>query len=94
MRATLRFRNVEPYQSTKNRALEKLERLDNYLRGSVDADITFSTERYKKRIDIRVIGNGKNYYGKETSRHMFETIDTAVEKIELQLKKTKKRIHL
>lgn len=86
MRIAYTFRNLESSEAIKNYAEEKLSRLQKYIRGALDAEVTVSLERHLHRVDVTLNAHGARYSAHEESEDMYASIDLAVDKIARQFR--------
>lgn len=89
MRIAFTFRNLEPSESIKTYATEKIGKLQKYLRAPLDAEITLTLERHLHCIDINLTADGEVYMGREESEDMYASIDMVIDKIRKQVTRTK-----
>ncbi len=89
MRIAFTFRNLDPSEAIKDYATEKIGKLQKYLRGPLDAELTMSVERHLHCIDINLTADGEVYMGREESEDMYASIDKVLDKIRTQVKRTK-----
>ncbi|MDH5671405.1 MAG: ribosome-associated translation inhibitor RaiA [Myxococcales bacterium] len=85
MRIDFNFRNLEPTEAIKAYAADKLSKLNKYVRGSVDAAVTFSVERHLHCVDVSLNVDGERHQGREEQEDMYASIDLVVDKIQRQL---------
>lgn len=86
MRIAFTFRNLESSEGIKNYAEEKLSRLQKYIRGPVDTEVTVSLERHLHRVDVSLNAHGARYAAHEESEDMYASIDLALDKIGRQVR--------
>lgn len=89
MRIVFTFRNLESSESIKNYATDKILKLQKYLRGPLDAEVTLSLERHLHCIDINLTADGDVYMGREESGDMYASIDKAMDRIRKQVTRSK-----
>ncbi len=92
MQMNITFRHVDPIDSLKNYAQEKVERVNKYLDRATDAHVVLSVERHLHRADITIHSGRYVLRGKEQSEDMYASIDLAMDKIERQLRRYKDKI--
>jgi putative sigma-54 modulation protein len=92
MQVSVTFRHMEPTQALKDFAAEKVGRIDKYIHSPTDAHVVLSTERYMHKADITIKAHGMMMRGEEKSDDMYSSIDGAVDKIERQVKRYRKKL--
>jgi putative sigma-54 modulation protein len=86
------FRHIDPIDSLKNYAREKVERVNKYLDQATEATVVLSLERHLHHADIRIQSGTYLLRGREKSEDMYASIDLAMDKIERQLKRYKEKL--
>jgi putative sigma-54 modulation protein len=92
MQLNITFRHIEPIDSLKNYAREKVERAHKYLDKAGDAHVVLSLERHLHHADITIHSGPFVLRGREKSEDMYASIDLAMDKIERQLRRYKERL--
>lgn len=92
MQLNITFRHLEPIDSLKNYAQEKVERANKYLEHAGDAHVVLSLERHLHSADITIHSGPFVLRGREKSEDMYASIDLAMDKIERQLRRYKERL--
>lgn len=92
MRINFTFRNVDSSEGIKSYASEKVGRLQKYLRGPLDAEITMSMERHLHCVDVNIVADGHRYAGHEESEDMYASIDLCLDKLYRQVREAKSEI--
>ena len=93
MQFAVTFRHMEPTESLKAYARERMERIKKYLPDPIACHVTFSAERHNHRIDVTFqLHNGLSVAGHETTENMYSSIDLCIAKIERQVRKYKGKI--
>ena len=90
MRIEFHFRNVESSEAIKSYATDKLSRLQKYLKGPLDAQVTLSLERHLHCVDV-ALNAGEHYQGRAEEQDMYASIDLVVDKIQRQLNRSKEQ---
>jgi putative sigma-54 modulation protein len=92
MQLNITFRHLDPIDSLKNYAREKVERVNKYLDKATEAHVTLSLERHLHHADISIHSGSFLLRGREKSEDMYASIDLAMDKIERQLKRYKEKL--
>jgi putative sigma-54 modulation protein len=93
MQVNITFRNMFATDALRNHTQDKLRKVvDKYLDKVTEAHVTLSLERYLHQADINLHAGHFHVRGKDKSEDMYASIDTAIDKIERQLKKHKERL--
>ncbi len=92
MQMNITFRHLDPIDSLKNYAREKVERVNKYLDKATDAHVVLSVEKHLHSADIRIQSGAFVLRGRERSEDMYASIDLAMDKIERQLKRYKEKL--
>jgi putative sigma-54 modulation protein len=92
MQLNITFRHLDPIDSLKNYAREKVERVNKYLDKATEATVVLSLERHLHHADISIHSGSFLLRGREKSEDMYASIDLAMDKIERQLKRYKEKL--
>jgi putative sigma-54 modulation protein len=93
MQFAVTFRHMEPTESLKSYARERMERIKKFLPDPISCHVVLSTERHNHRIDVTFqLHNGLSVAGHETTENMYSSIDLCIAKIERQVRKYKGKI--
>ncbi|MDP3236319.1 MAG: ribosome-associated translation inhibitor RaiA [Myxococcales bacterium] len=92
MQMNITFRHVDPIESLKTYAQEKVERVNKYLDTASEAHVVLSVEKHHHQADITIHSGRYMLRGKERTQDMYASIDLAMDKIERQLKRYKERL--
>jgi putative sigma-54 modulation protein len=92
MQMNITFRHIDPIDSLKNYAREKVDRVNKYLDKATEANVVLSVERHLHHADIRIQSGTYILRGREKSEDMYASIDLAMDKIERQLKRYKEKL--
>lgn len=92
MQMNITFRHIDPIDSLKNYAREKVERVNKYLDQAPEATVVLSLERHLHHADISIHSGTYVLRGREKSEDMYASIDLAMDKIERQLKRYKEKL--
>lgn len=92
MQVNVTFRHLEPSDSLKAFAREKVEKVQKFLDQAAEANIVLSIEKHLHHVEVLVHSGPYFLRSKEKSDDMYASIGTAVDKIERQIKKYKSRM--
>lgn len=76
----------------RNYAEKKVGKLDKFFRTESEANVTFSIERGRCRVEVTLNNNGMYYRASELTNDMYASIDSACGAIERQIRKNKTRL--
>jgi putative sigma-54 modulation protein len=93
MQFAVTFRHMEPTESLKAYARERMERIRKFLPDPIACHVVLSTERHNHRIDVTFqLHNGLSITGHEITENMYSSIDLCIAKIERQVRKYKGKL--
>lgn len=92
MQVQVTFRHVEPSEAVKEYAREKVEKIQKYLDGPVEANITLGVEKHRHEADITILASGLKIHGKEITGDLFSAIDLVMDKLETQVKRYREKL--
>ena len=93
MQFSVTFRHMDPTDSLKAYARERMERIRKYLPDPIACHVVLSTERHTHRIDVNFqLHNGLTIAGHEATENMYSSIDLCIAKIERQVRKFKGKL--
>lgn len=87
MDITVTFRHVEPADSLKEYAEEKLSKIDKYFDYPIEAHIVLTAEKFRRMADVTLSVNGTVIKAEEETEDMYSAIDQVMDKIEIQVKR-------
>lgn len=87
MDITVTFRHMDPMESLRNYAEEKISKIEKYLDTVSEAHIVLSIEKFRHTADVTLSINGTRIKGVEETGDMYSAIDQVMDKIEKQVKK-------
>jgi putative sigma-54 modulation protein len=91
MNTSVRFKNLEPSDALKSYVSEKLDRMDKYFNGPAEANVVLAIEKFRHSAEINIIGDRLTINGKEVTEEMYSAIDMVLDKLEVQIKKSKQK---
>ena len=93
MQFSVTFRHMEPTESLKAYARDRMERVRKYLPDPISCHVALSTERHNHRIDVTFqLHNGLSIAGHEITENMYSSIDLCIAKIERQVRRYKGKL--
>ena len=94
MKITIRGEKLEITEAMKKYAEEKLAKLDKYFENSeeITGKVVFKLNGHKQKVEITVPIKSLILRVEETGEDFYATIDTAVDKLERQIRKNKTKI--
>ncbi len=87
MDITVTFRHMEPMESVRLYAVEKLSKIKKYLDTPLEAHVVLTVEKFRHQADITLNLNGNRIKGFEETEDMYSAIDQVMDKIEIQVKR-------
>ncbi|MES0349948.1 MAG: ribosome-associated translation inhibitor RaiA [Desulfobacteria bacterium] len=91
MQTSVTFMNLDPSETLKAYASEKLDRFDKYFENPAKANVVLTVEKFRHVADINISADGFVVNGHEETSDMYSAIDMALDKIEKQIIKNKKK---
>jgi putative sigma-54 modulation protein len=92
MDITVTFRRMEPVESLRVYAQEKLSKLRKYLDTPIEAHVVLEVEKFRHKADVTVNIDGAMIKGVEETEDMYSAIDQVMDKIEIQVKRHRSKI--
>jgi putative sigma-54 modulation protein len=83
--------NLDPSETLKAYASEKLDRFDKYFENPAKANVVLTVEKFRHVADINISADGFVVNGHEETSDMYSAIDMALDKIEKQIIKNKQK---
>jgi putative sigma-54 modulation protein len=91
MNTSVRFKNLEPSDALKSYVSEKLDRMEKYFNGPAEANVVLSIEKFRHSAEINITGDRLAINGKEETEEMYSAIDMVLDKLEVQIKRSKEK---
>jgi len=85
-------RHYDLAPALKDYAEGKVQNLKRYFDQIVNANLIFSLEKYRHRVEITLHVNGRDFVSIEESDDMYAAVDKSVDKLETQLRRHKDKI--
>jgi len=92
MMITVTFRRMEPTESLRAYAEEKLSKIKKYLDSPMEAHVVLEVEKFRHMADVTVNVDGTRIKAYEETEDMYSAIDMVMDKIENQVKKHRSRL--
>ncbi len=92
MRMTYTGKNVEVTDALRDVTEKKLTKLDKYFQKDIEGNVTFSTQKNRKIIEVTINLPGTIIRAEESSDDMYASIDKAVDVLERQVRKHKTKL--
>lgn len=92
MNVVITGRHFDVTNPIKAYATEKIQRLEKFFPKILEAHIILTVEKYRRIVEITLIGKHLTVTGKETTADMYASIDKALETIDKQLRKFSERM--
>lgn len=92
MKYIIMGKNIEVTDGLKQAVYDKLDRLEKYFTSDTDVHVTFTVEKERQRIEVTIPMKGHIIRAEQVSDDMYVSIDMAVEVIERQVTKHKKKL--
>ena len=85
-------KNIEVTEGLRNAVQDKLSKLEKYFAADTDAQVTFSVEKDRQKIEVTIPMKGHIIRAEQASEDMYVSIDMVEEVIERQITRYKKKI--
>lgn len=92
MQTQVTFRHVEPSDALRDYATEKIGKVQKFLDGTLEANITLSVEKHRHEADVVIVANGYKIHSKETTGDLYSAIDLVTDKLEKQVKRYREKL--
>ena len=92
MQTSVTFKNIDPSDTLGAYISNKLDRFDRFLDNPAEANVVLSVEKFRHITEINIFGDRLNIIGKEETENMYSSIDKALDKIGIQIKKNREKI--
>lgn len=86
------FRHIEPTESLRVYAEEKLSKLKKYLDTTIEAHVVLEVEKFRHIADVTLNADGTRIKAVEETGDLYSAIDQVMDKIEAQLKRHRSKI--
>ncbi len=92
MQIQVTFRHVEPSEALKEYARDKVGKVQKYLDGPIEAQITLGVEKHRHEADVVIYASGFKIHGQETTGDLYSAIDLVMDKLEKQVKRYREKL--
>jgi len=89
MNISITFRHMDPSDAIKTYAIDKVSKLQKFLREPMTAKVTLSLDKLRHVAETRLSSGGAHLEAKESSQDMYASIDKMIDKLERQIRVTK-----
>ena len=86
------FRHMEPADSLRTYAEEKISKIQKYLDSPSEAHIVLTVEKFRHLADVTLSLDGTTIKGVEETEDMYSAIDQVMDKIEKQVKRYRSKL--
>ncbi len=87
MDITVTFRHMEPTESLRDYAIEKISKIKKYLYSPLEAHVVLTVEKFRHQAHVTVSVDGTRIKAVEETEDMYSAIDQVMDKIEKQVKR-------
>ena len=91
MQTNVTFKKIDPSDSLKNYVKKKLNRFDKMLESPAEANVVLSVEKIRHIAEINLVCDKMKIHAKEASESMYSSIDAVMDKIKMQITKSKEK---
>jgi len=91
MQKSISFINLDPSDTLKAYASEKLDRFDKFLDNPARANVVLTVEKFRHIAEISISADGFMVNAHEETSDMYSAIDMALDKLDKQIQKNKKK---
>jgi putative sigma-54 modulation protein len=91
MQKSISFINLDPSDTLKAYASEKLDRLDKFLDNPARANVVLTVEKFRHIAEISISADGFMVNAHEETSDMYSAIDMAMDKLDKQIRKNKEK---
>ncbi|OFZ78657.1 MAG: ribosomal subunit interface protein [Bdellovibrionales bacterium RIFOXYD1_FULL_53_11] len=91
MTVNMSFKHLEPTDAIKAYAADKSDKLKKFFDGKTAVNWNFTVEKQNHIAHCHLVGGNMDYFGEAITTDLYASIDEAVDKIEVQLRKHKEK---
>jgi putative sigma-54 modulation protein len=93
MNIAITFRHMDATEAVKIYAIEKVGKVQRFLRGPLKAQVTLSCQQDRlHRVEVDVHAGHEHFHAHETSQDMYASIDKVLDKMERQILSAKESV--
>ena len=92
MKINFTGKNLDVTEALRNVTEKKMSKLDKYFQKDIEGNVTFSSEKNRKIIEVTINLPGTIIRAEESSDDMYASIDRAVDVLERQMRKYKTKL--
>ncbi|MFZ1946178.1 MAG: ribosome-associated translation inhibitor RaiA [bacterium] len=92
MRVVITSKTLELTDSIRDHIQKRLLKLTRYFDGVLECHVVLKVERFTHRFEITLHGQGFDLFSEAQAEDMYAAFDSAAEKMERQVRKTKEKI--
>lgn len=92
MQVQVTFRNVDSSDAVKQYVADKIGKLEKYLEGPVEANVTLTVTKHRHDADVTISAAGFKIHGTETTGDMYSAVDLVADKLEAQVKRYRDKL--
>lgn len=92
MQLSVTFRHLESSDALKEYSKARLEKLDKYMKGPIEAHVVLTLEKFRHYAEVTILDRGTKFTSQEEGFDMYQALDNAIDKIERQVKKYKEKL--
>jgi putative sigma-54 modulation protein len=93
MHVSVTFKNLDSSDALRSYVQKKLDRFDKLLDNPAEANVVFSVEKIRHTAEINLASDKLTIYAKEESENMYSSIDMVLDKLKIQLTKSRDKIN-
>ncbi len=92
MEVSIQGKNMELSGLSRQNIAEKLEVVEKYLTGTVEASVFFDHQKHTTRVEVVIKAGRISIRGASESPNAARAVDEAVSRVEVQLRRRKDRV--
>jgi putative sigma-54 modulation protein len=92
MNVTITSRHLNIGEELKNHIHERIEKLSKYYDKVFDVHVILKNEKYRKIAEFNARIYGTDLHAREVSNDLLTSVDGAIDKLEIQIKKLKGKV--